>query len=72
LASVPTQKTGAEMPIKARIISTGSSQVPRSSAAATPMTMATTTQITAAPNTSDSVAGAAAASSGTTSRPWLE
>src|SRR5271170_5327204 len=60
------------MPISARIISTGSNKVPRSRAAATPMAIASTTQSTAAPNTSDRVAGAAAAISGTTSRPWFE
>ncbi len=40
--------------------------VPRSRAAATPITMAITTQISDAPSTSDSVAGAAAKISGTT------
>ena len=72
LATSPTQNTGMETPISARIISSGSNSVPRSRAAATPMAIAITTQITAAPKTSDSVAGAAAAISGTTCTPWLE
>jgi hypothetical protein len=71
-ATSPSQNTGMEIPISARIISSGSSRVPRSTAAPTPITTAITTQITAAPNTSDNVAGAAAAISGTTSWPWLE
>src|SRR5258707_2201302 len=71
-ATWPTQNTGAEMPMSARIISSGSSSVPRNFAAATPMAIATTTQIAAAPNTSDRVAGAAAPISGTTSTPWFE
>ena len=57
--------------MSARIISSGSRSVPRSIAAAAPVTIATTTQISAAPNTSDRVAGAAAAISGTTCTPWL-
>jgi hypothetical protein len=36
------------------------------------MPIASTTQISAAPNTSDRVAGAAAKISGTTSSPWFE
>ena len=58
--------------MSAMIMSSGSSSVPRSSAAATPMTIAITTQIRAAPKTSDKVAGAAAMISGTTFWPWLE
>ena len=61
-----------EIPISAMIMSSGSSSVPRITAAATPIPMAITIQITAAPNTSDSVAGAAAMISGTTFWPWLE
>src|SRR5579863_6103353 len=72
LASWPTQKTGAETPTRATTISSGSKTVPRSRAAAIPTPIAITTQITAAPNTSDKVAGAAAAISGTTLMPWLE
>src|ERR1700749_889742 len=40
--------------------------------AGTPTAIAITTQITAAPKTSDSVAGVAAAISGTTFTPWFE
>src|SRR5580698_3308834 len=72
LATVPAQNGGVENPISAMIINSGSSTVPRSSAAATPMAMATITQMIAAPNTSDRVAGAAAPTSGTTSTPWFE
>src|SRR5215469_1612645 len=72
LATWPTQNTGAEMPMSARIISTGSGHLPRNLAAATPMVIATMTQITAAPITRDKVAGAAAPISGTTSTPWFE
>src|ERR1700691_6042096 len=72
LATVPAQNGGVENPISAMIISSGSRTVPRSSAAATPMAIETITQISAAPNTSDSVAGAAAPISGTTSTPWSE
>jgi hypothetical protein len=54
------------------IISSGSNNVPRSTAAATPIRIAITTQITAAPNTSESVAGTPATISGTTFWPWLE
>src|SRR5712691_6698582 len=69
LTTSPSQKTGMEIPIRAMIISSGSNTVPLSTAAATPMLIATTTQITAAPNTSDNVAGVAAAISGTTRVP---
>ena len=60
------------MPIRASTISSGSNTVPRSRAAATPMAIDTTTQISAAPKTSDRVAGVAAAISGTTFTPWFE
>ncbi len=58
--------------MRARIISSGSTMVPRNRAAAIPRMIDITTQITAAPNTSDRVAGAAAKISGTTFWPWLE
>src|SRR5580658_8387543 len=72
LATVPAQNGGVENPISAMIISSGSRIVPRSSAAATPMMIENITQSTAAPNTSERVAGAAAPISGTTSTPWFE
>src|ERR1700757_2777852 len=72
LAICPSQNTGVDTPISAMIISSGSSSEPRSTAAATPMAIETTTQMRAAPITSESVAGAAAKISGTTSWPWLE
>src|SRR5262249_407120 len=72
LAIWPTQKTGAEMPIRATTISSGAKTGPRSWAAAIPTAIASTTQRTAAPKTSDRVAGVAAAISGTTFTPWLE
>ena len=52
--------------MSAMIMSSGSTSVPRISAAATPMRIDTTTQMRAAPKTSDSVAGAAAMISGMT------
>src|SRR5215467_9187018 len=61
LTTWPTQKTGAETPIKAATISSGSKIVPLSKAAATPIAIDITTQISAAPKTSDKVAGVAAA-----------
>src|SRR6185312_1782055 len=72
LATSPNQNTGAETPIRASTISSGSNTVPLSRAAATPTAIAITTQISAAPNTSDRVAGVAAAISGTTFTPWFE
>ena len=72
LATSPSQKTGAEIPISATTISSGSKTVPLNRAAATPTAIAITTQITAAPKTSDRVAGVAAAISGTTFTPWFE
>jgi hypothetical protein len=72
LAIWPTQNTGAEMPTRATTISSGSKIVPRSRAAAIPTAIDTTTQISAAPNTSDRVAGAAWPISGITLMPWLE
>ena len=64
----PSQKTGIEMPIRPRIMSNGSTNVPRMTAAASPIAMATTTQMIAAPKTSDSVTGAASVICGTTLR----
>ena len=72
LITSPSQKTGIEIPISARIMSNGSNTVPLSTAAATPIRIAITTQMTAPPSTSESVAGAAETISGTTSSPWLE
>ena len=71
LAISPSQNTGIEMPISASTISIGSKTVPRSTAAATPIRIDITTQITAAPSTSDSVTGVAATISGTTLWPWF-
>src|SRR4249919_3743366 len=68
----PSQKTGIEIPIRAMIMSNGSHSVPFSTAAPTPIRTASTTQITAAPKTSESVAGIAATISGTTDWPWFE
>src|SRR5215813_12836215 len=72
LAIWPTQKTGAETPTSVTTISSGSKIVSRSRAAAIPTAIAITTQSSAAPKTSDKVAGVAWAISGTTLRPWLE
>ena len=52
-------------------MSNGSTNVPRMTAAASPIAMATTTQMIAAPKTSDSVTGAASAIWGTTLTPRL-
>ena len=71
-ASSPTQNTGIEIPIRARIIRMGSIRVPLNTAAAIPIASAMITQITAAPNTSDSVAGVACTISGTIFWPWFE
>ena len=62
----PSQKTGTEIPIRARIIRNGSKIVPRRTAAATPVRMLKTIQITAAPKTSESVTGVALTTSGIT------
>ena len=45
LTTSPSQKTGIEMPIRPRTISSGSMNVPRKTAAASPMAIATTTQM---------------------------
>ena len=68
----PSQNTGIEIPISARIISNGSKMLPFSTAAASPMMIDTTTQMIAAPNTSESVTGVAATISGMTRSPWFE
>src|SRR5690242_15576856 len=68
----PTQNTGAETPIRATTISSGSKIVPLVRAAAIPTAIANITQSTAAPKTSDRVAGVAAKTSWTTFTPWLE
>ena len=69
---LPSQNTGIDIPIRPSAISSGSQILPRSTAAATPMAMPTTTQRTAAPRTSESVTGVARAICGTTSTPRLE
>ena len=67
----PSQKTGIEMPINARIMSKGSKIVPLKITARSPVTIAPTTQMTAAPITSENVTGAAEVIAGTTLRAWL-
>src|SRR5438045_7257790 len=59
LTTSPSQKTGIEIPISPMIITNASIGVPRNTAAISPIAMLTSTQITAAPSTSDSVTGAA-------------
>ena len=59
------------MPISPMIMSNGSTNVPRMTAAASPMAIANTTQMIAAPNTSESVTGAASAICGMTLAPRL-
>ncbi len=71
LATSPSQKTGIEMPIKARIMSNGSTIVPLKITASRPMTMLKKTQRIAAPITSENVTGAAAAIAGTTFSAWF-
>ena len=71
LAISPSQNTGIEMPIRPRIISAGSIGLPRVAAATTPMATPRTTQMSAAPMTSEKVAGAARAICGMTSEPRL-
>ena len=71
LTTSPSQKTGIEMPISPRIMSKGSTNVPRMTAAARPMAMATTTQMIAAPKTSENVTGAASTICGITLAPRL-
>src|ERR671936_2728218 len=60
----PSQKTGIEIPISARIIKRGSKIVPLRTAAATPKRMLKMIQMIAAPKTSDKVTGAALVISG--------
>ena len=69
LTTCPSQKTGIEMPTSAMPISNGSQIEPRRSAAETPIAIDATSQITAAPSTSESVTGVAARISGTTGTP---
>ena len=57
------------MPIRPTTMISVSSGVPRKTAATSPMTMLTTTQMRAAPNTSESVTGAASTICGITSAP---
>ena len=71
LTTSPSQKTGIEMPINPITMSNGSTNVPRMTAAASPIAMETTTHRIVAPKTSDSVTGAAAAIWGTTFTPRL-
>src|SRR6185437_1778990 len=72
LASSPTQNTGIEIPTRARIMRIGSTRLPLNTAAASPIKIDTTTQMTAAPNASERVAGAACTTSGTILWPWFE
>ena len=67
----PSQNTGIEIPISPASIRPRSITVPRKAAASVPAATDITTQITAAPPTSDSVTGAAAATAGTTRSPRL-
>ena len=69
LTTSPSQNTGIEIPISPTTMIRVSSGVPRKTAAARPMTMLTTTQISAAPSTSESVTGAASTICGITSAP---
>ena len=71
LTTSPTQNTGIEMPISPRTIRPASTGVPRKTAARRPMPMLNTTQITAAPSTSESVTGAAWVTCGITFAPRL-
>ena len=66
MTTSPSQKTGIEIPISARIISSGSQNVPRETAAARPKAIENTIQITAAPVTSESVTGVALTIAGIT------
>ena len=67
----PSQKTGIEMPISARIMSNGSTNVPLNVTISRPIAIDPITQSTAAPNTSEKVTGAAARIAGTTFSAWL-
>src|SRR3954463_547075 len=70
-APSPSQNTGIEIPMSARIISSGSQIDPFSTTAASPVAIASTTQMIAAPMTSENVIGAAAVIAGTTLSAWL-
>ena len=68
----PSQKTGIEIPIRARIISSGSQIDPlQDDREHARSAMLNTTQITAAPMTSENVTGAAVVIAGTTFSAWL-
>ena len=67
----PSQKTGIEMPMSPMTIRAVSIHVPLKTPASMPMAIETTTQITAAPKTSDSVTGAACVTCGITFAPRL-
>ena len=71
LTTSPSQKTGIEMPISARIMSNGSTNVPLKVTISSPIAIAPITQSTAAPKTSENVTGAAAVIAGTTFSAWL-
>ena len=58
-ATSPSQNTGIEIPINAKIMMIGSSTDPRETAASTPRRMLKKTQMMAAPKTSENVTGAA-------------
>ena len=67
----PSQKTGIEIPISARIINNGSTKLPLKVTANMPIATAPITQRMAAPKTSENVTGAADRIAGTTSRAWF-
>src|SRR4029077_15928780 len=67
----PSQKTGIEMPIKARIMSNGSTKLPLNVTMIRPIAIDPITHRTAAPNTSEKVTGAADRIAGTTFNAWL-
>ncbi len=69
LTTSPSQKTGIEMPISPMIITAVSIGLPRNTAASRPIAMLNTTQMTAAPNTSERVTGAACVTCGITCSP---
>jgi hypothetical protein len=70
-ATSPSQNTGIEMPMSARIIRSGSQIDPFHTTASRPVRMLITTQMIAAPITSENVTGAAAVIAGTTLSAWL-
>ena len=63
----PSQNTGMEIPIRAKIMSNGSQIVPFRMTASSPVRMLPTTQMIAAPKTKENVTGAAEVIAGTTS-----